>query len=80
LLPHDAAATSFTPYHSAGGGRAAACLMANSWAAKPVAAVKGHLGGRGRRASAVVRSRPSQQHLLPVLLLVFPWHQENQQI
>lgn len=74
------AATSFIPSSSAGSGRAAAYFTANSWTAKTVTAVTGQLGERGGRLTAVVESGLSQQHLLPVLLLVFPRHQQNQQI
>lgn len=73
-------AMGFTPSSSSGDGSAASYFMANSQTAKPVAAVKGQLGGRGGRLIAVVKSDPSQQHLLPVLLLAFLWHQQNQQI
>lgn len=53
---------SFTLSSSAGGGRAAVSFMTNSWTIKSVAAVKGQLGGRGRRAIAMVKNGPSQQH------------------
>lgn len=71
---------SFTPSSSAVGQRAAVAFMTNSWTAKPVPALKGHLGQRGGRANMMVKNGPSQQHLVPVLLLLFPWHCQNQQI
>lgn len=71
---------SFTPSSSAVGQRAAVAFMTNSWTAKPVPALKGHLGQRGGRANTMVKNGPSQQHLVPVLLLLFPWHCQNQQI
>lgn len=50
---------SFTPSSSSGGGRAAVYFMANSQTAKPGAADKGQLGGRGGRVIALVKSDPS---------------------